>query len=282
MDGGGGFAQSKGHIAALQNGLDVFDLFTLEQPVVTVADISRRLGIHKSTASRIAATLAAAGFLRPAITGTGYQLGGKMTRLGSIAAAETSLTTVSLPVLRALVDDLGETCHLGVLEGNEAVTVALVDGSHAVRLHSFVGKRSLAHCTAMGKVLLAALPQARLDELFETERLMTVTSRSVASRTELYEQLENVRRRGYAVDDEELEIGLRCIAAPVRGNDGHVVASLTVAGAAPRIPINLIDRYAEDVIEKAEAISRALGAPEALGIVSEPEADDFRRASVRN
>ncbi|GAA1930994.1 IclR family transcriptional regulator [Microbacterium aoyamense] len=251
----------EGHITALQNGLAVLDMFDVDRPIITVAEIARHLGTHKSTASRIAATLVTSGFLRPATVGTGFQLTGKMTRLASIAAADTNLTTVAAPFLRQLVDELGETCHLGVLEGKEAVTVALMDGSFSVRMHSFVGKRSPAHCTAMGKVLLSQLQPSTLDMLYPTEQLTGgSTTHSVQSKRQLLDQLNVIRLHGYAIDDEELEIGLRCVAAPIRDHEDRVVASITIAGSSSRIAMARIDEYAARVIEQADRISRELGA----------------------
>ncbi len=253
--------RTDGHITALQNGLAVFDMFQVDHQTVTVAEVARHLGIHKSTASRIAATLVSAGFLRPASGKSGFQLSGKLTRLGNIAAADTHLTTVSMPFLRSLVDEVGETCHLGVLEGREAVTVALVDGSYSVRLHSFVGKRSPAHWTAMGKVLLSSLTESTLDMLYPFEELPGATSKTIVSKSNLLAQLEMIRKHGFAIDDEELEVGLRCVAAPVRDHDGQVVASLTVAGSSSRIQTSKMDLYARKVISHADLISRELGSP---------------------
>jgi DNA-binding IclR family transcriptional regulator len=250
-----------GRIAALQNGLAVLDMFSSERQTLTVAEIARRLEIHKSTASRIASTLVSSGFLRAAHVGTGFQLTGKLTRLGNLAASDTALSTAAMPYLRELVDALGETCHLGVLEGGEAVTAALVDGVHAVRLHSYVGKRSPAHCTALGKVLLADMPPAQLLELYPDEVLIGQTEQSVTSRAVLLAQLESIRLRGYAVDDEELEPGLRCVAAPVRGPDGAVVASLTVSGASARMTRGGLDAAAGRIQDAAERLSASLGAP---------------------
>jgi DNA-binding IclR family transcriptional regulator len=129
-----------------------------------------------------------------------------------------------------------------------------------VRLNSFVGKRSAAHCTAMGKVLLAQMPESNLDLLYPKEELPGRTSRSVTTKTELLKQLAIIRKHGYAIDDEELEPGLRCVAAPIRDHEDQVIASLTMAGASSRMPVAMIGEYSERVIHYAGLISRALGA----------------------
>ncbi len=250
-----------GRLGALRHGLAVLDLFTMERQTLTITEIARELGVHKSTVSRIAQNLSLSGYLVPATNGSGYRLSGKLARLGAVAAADTDLSTASAEHVRALVDDVGETCHVGVLEGHEAVTVVLVDGSFSVRLHSWVGKRSEAHSTAMGKVLLAGLSEPTLDMLFPGSTLEARTGHTIRTVAALKEQLAQVRRHGFALDDEELESGLRCVAAPILDHRHEVVAALTIAGASSRLTMARIDSYVAKVKATAAAISETLGAP---------------------
>ncbi|GAA1515415.1 IclR family transcriptional regulator [Nocardioides humi] len=251
---------------ALLHGLAVLDMFAMDRQSVTAAEISRELGIHKSTAFRIAANLVLAGYLVAVNDGPGFRLSGKLSRLGAIASADIDLSTAALEHVRELVEETGETCHVGVLEGHEAVTVVLVDGSYSVRLHSWVGKRSDAYSTAMGKVLLAGLSEATLDMLLPGKKLHAKTDHTIGTVAELKEQLAHVRHHGFALDDEELELGLRCVAAPVVDHRGHVVAALTIAGASSRLTMARIDSYVEQVKEYAARISSTLGA-----VVTPPE-----------
>ena len=247
-------------LGALRHGLAVLDLYRMDRQVLTATEIARELGIHKSTASRIASNLALGGYLVQATNGHGYRLSGTLARLGAIAAADKDLSTAARDHVRALVDDTGETCHVGVLEGQEAVTVVLVDGSFSVRLHSWVGKRSDAYSTAMGKVLLAGLSEATLDMLFPGRTLAPKTGHTISTVAALKEQLAQVRAHGFALDDEELEPGLRCVAAPIYDHDHQVVAALTIAGASSRLTMARIDDYIAKVIACAARISESLGA----------------------
>jgi DNA-binding IclR family transcriptional regulator len=237
-------------------------MFEMDRPVVTAAEIARHLRIHKSTASRIAANLVLSGYLVPGPNGSGFRLSGKLSRLAAIAASATDLTAVSRERVQALVDDVGETCHVGVLEGHEAVTVVLVDGSYSVRLHSWVGKRSEAHTTAMGKALLAGLSDQIIDMMYPNEALAQHTEHTVTSVAGLKHQLAMVRKHGFALDDEELELGLRCVAAPITDHNQTVVAALTIAGATSRLTMSKIDSYVAKVKSAAEDISAELGATE--------------------
>jgi DNA-binding IclR family transcriptional regulator len=244
------------------HGLAVLDMFTLDHPVVGIAEVARELGVHRSTASRLAATLAAAGYLEVAGEQGKYRLAAKLAVLGEVAAAGSDLRGAALPALSDLVSRLGETGHLGILEGTEAVTVAVVDGWQTVRMHSWVGKRSPAHCSSIGKALLAGLTPADFAARYPDPGLPACTPATITSRAELEKCLADVRAHGYAEDLEELEPHLCCVAAPVFGRDGAVVASISVSGPASRLrEPSAVASAATAVRDSAHQISARLGAP---------------------
>jgi DNA-binding IclR family transcriptional regulator len=244
---------------SLSHGLAILDLFSAEEPVLAVSEMARRLGVHRSSASRLAATLSAAGYLRPAGAPGRYALGGKLTRLAGLAAQDAALPDAATPALRELVRALGESGHLAQLDGIEVVTTAVVDGWRSVRMHSTVGKRSPAHATAIGKVLLAGLPDAELRRRYGRRALERRTPATVATLDALLAQLEQVREHGCAFDREELEAGLHCIAAPVRDHSGAVVAAAGISGPADRITPQTRDELAGAVRATADEISARLG-----------------------
>lgn len=221
-------------IIALRRGLAILDMFNADRRVVGIGDIALELDIHKSSASRLAATLATSGYLVASSAGN-YALGPRLAALGPLAAARQDLTTVVTPVLRELVERTGETGHLAVLDGSKAKTVQVVDGWHTVRMHSWVGKLSPAHCSSMGKALLAGLAGAELDELYPEGTMPRLTDHTITTLTDLRRELSGIRRDGYCVDNEELEAGLRCVAAPVFSPVGLVDASISVSGPGQRL-----------------------------------------------
>jgi DNA-binding IclR family transcriptional regulator len=250
-----------GTVGALLHGLAVLDMFSRDRQVVGIAEVSRQLGVHRSTASRLAATLATAGYLEPAGEQGRYRLAAKLSLLGELAAAGDELRQAALPPLRDLVSNLGETGHLGILDGTEAVTVAVVDGWQTVRMHSWVGKRSPAHCSSMGKALLAGLGPAEFAARYPDPVLPAKTANTIARRDELEKCLEEARERGYATDREELEPHLCCVAAPVFGRDGAVIASVSVSGPASRLSdAAAMAAVAVDVRAAARQASTRLGA----------------------
>lgn len=248
-----------GLVGSLLHGLAVLDLFDREHPTLGVGEIARGLGVHKSSASRLAATLAAAGYLEPEPEQGRYRLGARLAALGRLVSSGADLRREALPTLRSLVDRLGETGHLGILEGTEAVTIEVVEGWHTIRMHSWVGKRSPAHCSSLGKALLAGLSDAELQARYGEGRLEVRTPHTIDSPARLREALDGVRRTGYAVDREELEIGLCCVAAPIIGPQGTAVAAISVSGPATRIHEGTTATIAAQVRAAAGEISRRLG-----------------------
>src|SRR5882724_5746559 len=141
-------------VNALMHGLSILQIFDDDNEVVMVAEMARRIGVHRSNASRLAATLHTLGFLSRAGEAGQYRLGPQLIRLGRLAGKSNDLTQRALGPLRALVERTGETGHIGVLDGAEALTIAVVDGWHSVRMHSYPNKRSPAYCSSIGKALL--------------------------------------------------------------------------------------------------------------------------------
>jgi DNA-binding IclR family transcriptional regulator len=252
---------ARGLIGSLLHGLEILDMFERDRPEIGIGEMAQQLGLHRSTTSRLAATLAVAGYLEPAGEPGRYRLSGRLAALGELAAAEGDVRRAALPSLQDLVQGLGETGHLAVLEGTEAVTVEVVDGWQTVRMHSWVGKRSPAHCSSMGKVLLAGLPAGEVGARYRRSGLEARTDRTITDPAALERHLAQVRDRGYAVDRQELEPHLCCVAGPVFDRTGTLVASISVSGPDSRIDDASIPAIADAVRRAAGQISARLGAP---------------------
>jgi IclR family KDG regulon transcriptional repressor len=224
-----------------------------------VTELSRRLGIGKSTAHRLASTLAEEGLLeRDPDTGT-YRLGLIIFELGAAVASHRDLHTASLPALEKLRNLTGETVQIAVLDGREVVYVERRDSQHSVRLFTKVGHRNFAHCTSNGKVLLAWQSDDQLAELLTGWRLPRRTPYTITEHSALRTELRKVRRQGFAENINESELGTASVAAPIRNSMGEVVASISVAGPVQRLDGDSLQRFARPVVESGVAISRRLG-----------------------
>nr|MDT0662246.1 IclR family transcriptional regulator [Micromonospora sp. DSM 115978] len=246
-------------VNTLVHGLAILEMFSDERPVVAVSQMATQIGVHRSNASRLAATLHTLGFLSRAAGAGQYRLGPRLIRLGRLAGKNNDLVQQALGPLRALVEQTGETGHVGVLDGTEAVTVAVVDGWHTVRMHSQLNKRSPAFISSIGKALLAGLDDVEVRNRFGGRRLTALTPHTITSVPALLRELEQVRQRGYAVDTEELELGLSCVAAPIRDGEGRVVAALGLSGPALRLTGEALAELAEPVRVAAAQASAAIG-----------------------
>jgi DNA-binding IclR family transcriptional regulator len=246
-------------VNALAHGLAILQMFTDEQQVIGVSQIGRQIGVHRSNASRLAATLHAMGFLAQAGEPGQYRLGPQLIRLGQLAGRNNDLAQQALGPLRQLVEKTGETGHIGILDGSDALTIAVVDGWQTVRMHSHVNKRSPAYRTSIGKSVLSGLDDAAVRQLFQGHRLVAATPNSITSIAGLLRELALVRARGYAIDNEELELGLRCVAAPIWDAGGEVVASLGLSGPAPRLTDAVVAELAVLVTQAAAQASAAIG-----------------------
>lgn len=232
-----------------------------------ITELSRRLGLGKSTVHRLCATLEHHGYLvRDPGTGR-YRLSLRVFQIGSHALDALDLPARAMPALEALGAATEETVHLAVLDGAEVIFIGKVESPRPLRLYSQVGRRCPAHCTAVGKVLLANAGSAQ-RALVAARPLKRYTPKTITSAPALERELDEVRRRGYAVDEEEFEDGIRCIAAPVRDYRGRVVAALSVSVPAGRLPRARTASLAEQVLDTARLVSEALGhraAPDGRG-----------------
>lgn len=247
-------------VGALLHGLHILDMFDGNRIAIGIGEMARELGLHKSSASRLASTLASAGYLQATpIQGT-YELGPRLVVLGPLAGRNVDIERIVLPHLRRLTWITGETGHLARLEGNMAATIEVTDGWHTVRMHSWRGKRSPAYCSSMGKVLLAGVGPSTARALYLPQDFTQRTPHTPRSIDEVVDEIGTIRRHGYSVDDEELELGLRCIGAPVVDAVGRTEISISISGPTQRITPDRVQLIGAHVRWAAWQASRALGA----------------------
>ena len=236
--------------------LQVLQQFRAPTDALTVTEIARRLGIHRSSASRLVSTLGARGFVERTAVGDLVRLGPEVARLARLTSASRELTTLAQPVMDRLAADTGETVTLAVPAGDDALTVAQADGSYFVSSGRWVGLRTPLHCTADGKVLLAC------DAAATGRDLTRCTERTTVDPDSLAHELDAVRERGFAVSEGEFERGLVGLAAPV-WEDGRCIAALCISGPEYRLDRGAANALAPLCITSAGELERSLGCPPA-------------------
>jgi DNA-binding IclR family transcriptional regulator len=226
-------------------------------------EIARAAGLNKATAHRLLTILKDGGLVRQDGEDRRYALGLRLVQLGMHALERIEIPRLARPHMAALMRESRQTVHLASLEDSAVVYIEKVEGLEGVILRSRVGGTPPIHATSVGKCLLAFLPPEDRDALLARLLLPGFTSHTITNRTGFRRHLEEVRRRGYAVDNEEHREGIRCVGAPIFDASSRVVAAVSIAGPAFRIPQGTIPRMARQVIRCATAISAALGHREA-------------------
>jgi IclR family acetate operon transcriptional repressor len=246
------------NITSVQRCLRLLRLFSEAPGGLTASEVTRISGLPVSTVHRFLANLETAGFLEWSQSGK-YHLGIASFSIGHVALGQLSVRRLSLPYLRALSQYTQETIHLTVRQGLTAVYVEKLDSPQQVKIHSRIGASVPLHCTAVGKVLLAYLPQGELQTLLPRMELRRFAQNTIGTPQELQQQLDRVRKVGHAYDLEEHEPRIRCIAAPIWDQTGAVQASLSITAPAERMPIPRLRNLAPVIQEAGLQISRDLG-----------------------
>ncbi len=240
--------------------LRVLELFSPQKREWSIQEMIEVLGYHKSSIQRIVSTLEGEGFLKRIQSNRGiYRLGPQILFLGGIADMSTDLRSIARPIMAQLVERVRETSYLCILEGNQCLYIEKVESSQPIQIIHGIGKRNPLHCTGVGKALLSGMAEEEIRKIFSASGLKRFTAHTITSVDSLLHQIEQVRRRGVAHDLEELDLGVKCVAAPIRNQTGRTVAAVSISGPAQRFTADALVRFDKEVKASARAISRELG-----------------------
>ncbi len=246
-------------IKSIQKALQTLKLFIGNRGEISLSNISEELGVHKSTAYRIAITLTEEGFLRwDPYKGT-YSLGLKILELGTSLIYSLELRTQARAHLEKMNLDLEETINLGVLDGGSVVYIDKIEGNRTIKLYSEVGKRAPCHCTALGKALLAGLTDHEVRTIMKNKGLKRFTSNTIVSLPAFLKHLQEVRSKGYALDLEEHEPLVYCVAAPIKDHQGRHIAALSTTSIIKHFTSKMMERNIKVTREVASRISADMG-----------------------
>lgn len=247
-------------IGSVERALDILNLFDIRTPELGTTEIAEAVGLHKSTASGLIHTLAVKDYLTQNPRTRKYSLGLKLVERSSVVLHHIEIRRIAYPHLRALRDRYDETINLAVLDGADVVYVERLLCTRALGMRSEVGKRALAHSTALGKAILAHWPLHEARAFLQRFGLPRVTAKTITDLDMLVQQLARARELGYAIDDEENEEGGRCVAAPVFDHTGKPIAGISLSAPVSRFSMSEATQIAAQVKAAAQAISASLGA----------------------
>lgn len=245
-------------VRALDRGLAVLEVLA-KAPELPLTELADRVGLAYSTAHRILETLRQRGFVTQSAQTGLYSLGIRAFEIGAGFLAKGQLPDAAQGAMKALVEALNETVNLAVQDGGEAIYIHQVEGRQKVRMFTQIGARTPLHASGVGKVLLAWQAAEAVRRLLRERPLTAYTDSTLTRPESVFEELSQVRERGYALDLEEFEPGVRCVAAPVRERGGAVVAALSVSAPTARLEGAALGTVAEGILRTAREISTRLG-----------------------
>jgi len=242
-------------IKSIDKTLDLLEFLSVNEQETGITEISKNLHLGLSTVHRILFTLKSRGYVIQNLNTKKYRLGIRLFTLGCAVQNTKHLIEITKHYLRQLSQNTNETANLAILEGKEVIYLDTIESSEILRTEIIPGTRTPAHCTALGKVLLAFISDCEFENLYKSdEPLSSLTSKSISSLEELKKNLKRVRKQGYAVDREEYKIGINCIGVPVFGRNG-VIAAISITGPASRFTIDEMGKVKDKLMTISKEIS---------------------------
>ena len=252
-------AAAPGGVQSLARAFAILEEVARNRDGIPLAGLSKTVGLHTSTTFHLVRTLVTLGYVRQTADDKRYRVGRPLFALAAGALDEIEMTSLATPVLEDLARKTGECGHFGVRMGDAVIVIARTAGHSAFQLADRVGVIRPAHCTALGKVILAALPREQLDGFLARAALTPHTPRSITRPATLRRELATVARIGVAIDDGEFDPEVRCLAVPVRDFTGAVIGTIGISGPVWRVSIAALQAKARAVRAAADHLSAAFG-----------------------
>jgi len=246
-------------VKVLSKSFSILETLLQQGSAMNMTELGEKLELYPSTIHRILDTLKYWGYVEQDPNTQKYQLGLKLLELGMAKLHQIDLTREASPYLKELVEQCNETVHLGILEEGEVLYLAKEESSRAIRMCSFVGKRAPLHCTALGKVLLAHLAEKERKKILFVKALPRQTKYTITDKSELKKELEKVKKQGFALDNEENEKDVCCVATPIRNYQGEVISAISISIPIFRANKTIQNNLKEALKKASKKISKRLG-----------------------
>jgi DNA-binding IclR family transcriptional regulator len=251
--------KQRGGVQSLARAFGIMEEVARSRDGISLAELSKRVGLHNSTTFHLVKTMVSLGYIRQIKDGKRYRIGRPLFALAASALDEIEMVSLATPVLEDLSRETGESGHFAVRMGDSVVVIARTAGPGAFQLTERIGVVRPAHCTALGKVMLAALRPDQLDRFLERVDLTPVSPKSITEAAVLRQDVEEVRRSGMAFDDGEFNPEVRCVAVPVKDFTGQVIGAIGISGPIWRLSIQALQSRAQIVQAAANRLSSEFG-----------------------
>ena len=258
--------KQRGGIQSLGRAFAILEEVARHREGIGLADLSKRVGLHNSTAFHLVKTMVSLGYIRQEKDTKRYRVGRPLFALAASSLDEIEMVNVATPVLEDLARDTGESSHFAVRMGDAVTVIARTSGPGAFQLTDRVGVVRPAHCTALGKIILAALRPDQLQRFLDRVELAPSTEKSITETVVLKREIEEIRRSGIAFDDGEFNLEVRCVAVPVRDFTGQIIGALGISGPVWRLSIQALQSRAKMLQGAADRLSADFGAKAAASL----------------
>lgn len=247
-------------IQSIDRAFEIMETLSMESRGMSIKELSERLTLNKSTVHRILATLIAWGYVEKNNEDKRYKLGPKIINLGSVYLNNIELKTEALPYLHNLKERTGQVVHLAIIENGDVVYLDKIDIVSNIRMYSKIGKRAMCHNTGLGKAMMAYMSEREVDKILQEKGMPKVMENTITDPEVLKAELALTKSRGWAIDDEENELGIRCAAVPVFDYTGNVIAAISSTGPIDLYTYEYLEEKVVDLVkEAAYQISKRMG-----------------------
>ena len=250
---------ARGGVQSIGRGFAIMEEIARNRDGISLAELSKRVGLHNSTTFHLVKTMVSLGYVRQLKDSKRYRIGRPLFALAASALDEIEMMSLATPVLDDLARTTGESAHFSVPMGDAVVVLARTSGPGAFQLTDRVGVVRPAHCTALGKIMLAALAPDQFEGYLRRAELKARTPKSIVSAARLEREIAEVRRSGFAIDDGEFDPEVRCVAVPVRDFSGRVMGAMGISGPVWRLSIDALHKRARLVRAAADRLSAEFG-----------------------
>lgn len=247
-----------GIVQSVGRALTILELVSEYNRGVSITEICNRVDLHKSTVHRLLGTLILKGFVIQD-SDNKYGITLKLFELGSKRIEGLDILTVSKPYTKALMETINEVVHLVIRDVSDIVYIDKVEADNTIRMASTIGQRRPLYCTAVGKSILAFLPDDEAKLLWDNSNIKKLTKNTIINYNNFSKELEKIRNQGFAEDNEENEIGIRCISAPIFNRNSKIEGAISISGPAMRVTKDKTEEFAKEVKKYAYLISKDLG-----------------------
>jgi DNA-binding IclR family transcriptional regulator len=254
----GGRSRSIYDVAVLQKALDLLEVLA-DEPDLGLSELSEKTGASKASTYRMLSTLESRGFVVKRGDTRKYAPGAQLVALSCAVVARLDLAKAARPYMDELKRLTNETINLGILADGQVLYVNILESEQGLRMAAHVGARDALHCTSLGKAILSALPEPEVRQLLTAYRRLPNTPRTITALDGVMDDLAKVARRGYSIDDEENEVGARCVGVPIRDLSGRAIGAMSVSGPSTRISDEVIEELGARLQEAAEGVEEQMG-----------------------